>query len=163
MSLEPTPPADDEPPARPTIEDAIAAVLMAVLVLITFANVVVRYFTDQSFAWSEEISVFLMIVMTLVGASAAMARQAHIRIEYLVDRSAPPRRRRLLRFAAACCAGFFLLLAALSVRMVWDEYRFEETTPAIGLPSWWFSVWLPLLSLAIAARAVGLWRRAGQP
>lgn len=160
MSPEPTAPA--EAPSRATVEDVIAALLMAALVLITFANVVVRYFTDQSFAWSEEISVFLMIVMTLAGGSAAVVRQAHIRIDYLVERSTPARRRRLLQFAAGCSAGFFLLLAGLSVRMVWDEFRFEETTPAIGLPSWWFSVWLPVLALVIALRALGCLRRAGR-
>ena len=35
------------------VEDRIGAVLMAVLALITFANVVVRYLTDQSFAWTD--------------------------------------------------------------------------------------------------------------
>jgi hypothetical protein len=42
---------------------------------------------------------------------------------------------------------------------VWDEYRFEETTPGIGLPKWWYSIWLPVLSLAIAGRAFGLYLR----
>lgn len=141
------------------IEDWLAVLIMGALVLITFANVVVRYFTDQSFAWTEEISVFLMIVMTLVGGCAAMARDMHIKIEYLLDTGTKARRRRLKRFGALCSAAFFLLLAGLSVRLVWDEYRFEETTPAIGLPKWWFSIWLPLLSLGIAGRAFGLYQR----
>nr|WP_310740186.1 TRAP transporter small permease [Aquincola tertiaricarbonis] len=134
---------------------------MAALVLITFANVVVRYFSNQSFAWTEEISVFLMIVMTLVGGCAAVARDRHIKIEYLLEVGSDVRRLRLRRFGALCTSGFFLLLGGLSVRMVWDEFRYGETTPAIGLPSWWFSIWLPLLSLAIAGRALGLYRRLG--
>ena len=47
------------------IEDWLTVLVMAALALITFANVLVRYFTDQSFAWTEEISVFLMIVLSL--------------------------------------------------------------------------------------------------
>ena len=70
----------------------------------------------------------------------------------------------MLRFAALCSAVFFMVLAGLSVRMVWDEYRYEETTPGIGLPKWWYSIWLPLLSLAISARAFGLFLRTrGRP
>lgn len=157
------PPEEALPPVKVplALEDWCAVLLMAALVLITFANVVVRYFSNQSFAWTEEISVFLMIVMTLVGGCAAVARDRHIKIEYLLEVGSPARRLRLRRFGALCTSGFFLLLAGLSVRMVWDEFRYGETTPAIGLPSWWFSIWLPLLSLAIAGRALGLYRRLG--
>ena len=67
------------------LEDWLAVLTMAALCLITFANVVVRYFTDASLAWTEEISVFLMIVVTLAGGSAAVARDRHIKIEYFLD------------------------------------------------------------------------------
>jgi len=137
------------------IEDWLAAGLMAVLALITFANVVVRYFTDQSFAWTEEISIFLMIVVTLVGASSAVARNRHIRIEFFADGGSPARRQRLAVFGHAVTLVFFVALAVLSARLVWDEYVFEETSPAIGVPTWWYSVWLPVLSVAIALRALG--------
>jgi len=76
----------EEPPRIPdSIEGFIAAVVMGVLCVITFANVVVRYFSNASIAWTEEISVFLMIVMTLVGGCAAMARDRHIKIEYFLE------------------------------------------------------------------------------
>ena len=39
------------------LEDVLAAVCMGVLALITFANVVLRYLTDESIAWTEEISI----------------------------------------------------------------------------------------------------------
>ena len=61
MSEEP-----DEQTAVPRkIEDWLTVIVMDLLSLITFANVLVRYFTDQSFAWTEEFSVFLMIVLAL--------------------------------------------------------------------------------------------------
>ena len=50
-------------------------------------------------------------------------------------------------------------MAALSVRMVWDDFRFDETSPGIGVPQWWYSIWLPVISLAIAVRALGLFIR----
>lgn len=43
-----------------------------------------------------------------------------------------------------------------------DDYRFEETTPGIGLPSWWYSIWLPIVSFGIALRAIGLMIRRGR-
>jgi TRAP-type C4-dicarboxylate transport system permease small subunit len=50
-------------------------------------------------------------------------------------------------------------MAVLGTRMVWDEYRFGETSPGIGLPKWWYSVWLPILSVGIALRAGGVFLR----
>jgi len=51
----------DEPRSL-RIEDWLTVIIMAALALITFANVLVRYFTNSSFAWTEEISVFLIAI-----------------------------------------------------------------------------------------------------
>ncbi|HRP19867.1 MAG TPA: TRAP transporter small permease [Alicycliphilus sp.] len=166
MSSQPTPgPADHAAPAGAAdpseprslrIEDWLTVIVMALLALITFANVIVRYFTDSSFAWTEEISVFLMIVLALVAGSAAVARDRHIRIEFFCESGSAVRRRRLAQLGALLVALLFAVIAVLSVRVVWDDWRFEETSPGIGVPQWWYSAWLPVLSLLIAWRAIGL-------
>jgi TRAP-type transport system small permease protein len=56
------------------LEEGLAVACMVLLVLITLSNVIARYLTDQSLAWTEEISVFLLVVMTFAGAAAAAAR-----------------------------------------------------------------------------------------
>ncbi|MEO5606971.1 MAG: TRAP transporter small permease [Polaromonas sp.] len=153
----------DEPVKVPLkIEDWLTVLVMAALALITFANVIARYFTSQSFAWTEEFSVFLMIVLALVGSSAAVARDRHIRIEYFSESGSLDRRRALARLGAMLVALLFMLIAVLSLRLVWDDYRFGETSPGIGVPQWWYSIWLPILSLGIALRALGLFIRRGR-
>lgn len=159
----PTPPSDDKAVRVPLkIEDWLTVIVMGALALITFGNVIARYFTSQSFAWTEELSVFLMIVLALVGSSAAVARDRHIRIEYFSDSGSVARRKALARFGAAMVALLFTLIGVLSIRLVWDDYRFEETSPGIGVPQWWYSIWLPILSLGIALRALGLFIRRGR-
>lgn len=144
------------------IEENLAGIVIALLALITFANVVVRYLTHFSFAFTEEFSIFLMVVMTLLGSSSLMAKSGHLGIAYFVDKLAP-RPRRIARLAAAALTGLtFLLLAALGGRMAWDEYRFEVTSPGLGIPTWIYTVWLPILSLAIVLRAAGLMIRIGK-
>jgi TRAP-type C4-dicarboxylate transport system permease small subunit len=144
------------------IEDWLTVIVMALLSLITFANVLVRYFTDQSFAWTEEFSVFLMIVLALVAGSASVARNRQIRIEYFADSGPEKRQRALARFGALMVFFLFALIAVLSVRVVWDDFRFGETSPGIGVPQWWYTIWLPVLSVAIAGRALGLFIRRGR-
>ena len=156
-------PAADEPARVPlAIEDWATVIIMGLLACITFANVLVRYFTSSSFAWTEEFSVFLMILLAMVAGSAAVARDRHIRIEYFSENGPVARRRRLAQFGALMIALLFTLIGSLSIRMVWDDYTFEETTPGIGLPAWWYSIWLPIVSFAIALRAVGLMIRRGR-
>jgi len=155
--------AADEPTRVPlAIEDWATVVIMGLLACITFANVLVRYLTDSSFAWTEEFSVFLMILLAMVAGSAAVARDRHIRIEYFSESGSMARRKRLAQFGAVLVAALFFLIAGLSLRVVWDDWRFEETSPGIGVPQWWYSIWLPIVSTAIALRACGLFVRRGR-
>ena len=152
---------EGDPPVRVplAIEDWLTVLIFGVLVFITFANVLVRYFSNQSFAWTEEISVFLMVILTMVAGSAAVARNRHIRIEAFADGGGAGRRRALAKFSALMVALLFMLLAGLSVRLVIDDVRYEETSPGIGVPQWWYSVWLPVLCALTTARALQLFAR----
>ena len=166
MECEPSPNSSRPKTRIPLmIEENLAGIAIALLGIITFANVVVRYLTNFSFAFTEEFSVFLMVFMALVGGSSVMAKQGHLNIRYLVDKLSPKARRATLIVAIILTAFTFLLLAVFGARMAWDEYRFEVTSPGLGLPTWIYTVWLPLLSLAIFGRAVGvlvrMWRRDG--
>lgn len=156
MSSSPEP---DTPRARRApviIEEIIAVACMVVLVLLTLINVVIRYFTDASFAATEEVSISLMVVMTVAGACAAAARDRHIRIEYFYETGSAGRRKRLALLSAAVTCVFFVVLSALSARVVWDEYSYQETTMALGLPRWWFTVWVPAMCLVLALRAAAV-------
>ena len=139
-----------------SIEENLAGIILGLLALITFANVLVRYLTNFSFAFTEEISIFFMVIMTLLGSASLMAKGGHLNIAYFVDRL-PPKYLRTARISATALNGLmFLLQAIFGARMAWDEYRFEVTSPGLGIPTWIYTVWLPLLALAIAGRAVGV-------
>lgn len=144
-------------------EDWLGALAMALLALITFVNVLVRYLTNESFAWSEELSTSLMVILTMVAAGAAVARDRHIRIEFLFASGSGVRQRRLATLSGLATIATFLIMFGLGLRLLWDDYRYEVTSPGIGVPQWWYTLWLPVLSLTIAARAmqrlVRTWRR----
>ncbi len=141
------------------IERAIMALTMGLLCCITMANVVVRYLTNISFAFTEEISVVLMVVMTLVGAAHAFVDNKHIAITYFVDLGGPRWRAAARTLGILAGLAMFGLLAAFGVRMAWDDFRFEVTSPALGIPQWIYTVWLPLLSFLILVRLAGALRR----
>ena len=145
-------------PAR--LERAFAAGCMALLCIITFSNVLVRYLTNVSFAFTEEISVFLLLVLTLVGSVSAFVEGRHVRITLLVDK--------LPNAGKAVCSclewsanvAMFALLAWTGYRMAMDDFEFEVTSPGLGLPQWLYTAWLPLLSALIVLRLFLLVKRS---
>lgn len=149
-------PAGEEPPRIPVkIEEFFAALTMALICLITFANVVVRYFTDESFAFTEEFSVFLMVVLTFVGASAAFAKNTHIRMSFLVEKL-PPRIAHYVEIAVMLAAAvLFAILVWYGSKLLQDDWNFDTTSPGIGIPQWIYTLWLPLLSALITLRILG--------
>jgi TRAP-type transport system small permease protein len=164
---DPHPPADSAAPAGAgperadtprvslRIEEALAAAAMALICLISFANVVVRYLTNASFAFTEEISVFLLVVLTLVGAAAAFARDRNIRVTFFVQMGRPRLRLAAEVLGLALSIVLFLMVAWYGWRFVVDDWQYGTTSPGLGLPRWVYSVWLPALAIAIAARAFG--------
>jgi TRAP-type C4-dicarboxylate transport system permease small subunit len=149
--------AQAEPATRVplTFEKVVAAAAMAALCLITLGNVVARYLTNYSFAFTEEYSIALMVVVTMLGAAIATAADRQIRITWFAD-LLPPRGRRAAEIAATVAViVMFALLVLLGGRLVWDEYRFEVTSPGLGEPQWIYTLALPLLSLAVIGRALG--------
>jgi TRAP-type C4-dicarboxylate transport system permease small subunit len=138
-----------------TFEKVVAALAMAALCLITFGNVVARYLTNYSFAFTEEYSIALMVVVTMLGAGIATAADRQIRITWFAERL-PPRLRVAAEIVATLATvAMFMLLVVFGGRLVWDEYRFEVTSPGLGDPQWIYTLALPLLSAAVIGRAVG--------
>jgi TRAP-type C4-dicarboxylate transport system permease small subunit len=149
------------PPGQPRVrvplalEDWVSVLVLSALALITFINVIVRYLTSGSFAWTEEISVFLLIILTMVAGSTAFVRMQHIRIEAVADRGTPA----LAIVSAVVVLGFFMVLTLLSARMAFDDYTWGDTSPAIGIPNWWYTIWMPVLACVITLRVAGMLRR----
>ena len=141
-------------PRSVSIERALLACVMALLCVITMANVVVRYFTNISFAFTEEVSVFLLVFLTFVGSAKAFLDGNQMAVTYFIDKLAWRWKRRWLLFGLAMSAIMIALLVWYGVRMAWDDYDMEVTSPGLGWQQWAYTVWLPLLSLVVLARIV---------
>jgi TRAP-type C4-dicarboxylate transport system permease small subunit len=140
-------------------EEVVLAIGMAGIALITAANVVTRYLTNISLAFTEELSMALMVIVALVGTSYAAACGNHIRIGYFIDSLSPRGRRRAELLSLSAVALCFLILAVYGAQMAWDDYSFEAISPGLGYPQWMFSMWLPILSVLILGRvAERAWR-----
>lgn len=149
-------PADTLPPRVPvSLEGAIGAGLMALLCVITFANVVTRYLTNVSLAFTEEFSVTLMVILALVGAASAFAKGQHLRMGFAADKLSPVPRLRLEALVLLLGMALFALIAWYGARLTWDEFNFEVSSSGLGVPQWLYTMWLPVLCVVVCARIAG--------
>lgn len=95
--------------------------LLAAMAVIIFVNVALRYLTNQSIEWAEEVSRHMMIWLTFLGAGPVLRYGGHIAIENLQD--ALPR-----SFAVAIRAFVAVLLFAFFGFMVWYGWLYMGRT-----------------------------------
>ncbi|MFK7754981.1 MAG: TRAP transporter small permease [Sedimentitalea sp.] len=92
------------------LEETAIAVLLGLMTIITFANVIARFFFNSNILWALELTVFLFAWLVLFGASYAVKKHAHLGVDAIVNLLSPPARRILALIAVAACLVFALLM-----------------------------------------------------
>jgi len=64
--------------------EAVIGVILAVMVVLVFGNVVLRYGFNSGIAVSEEVSRYLFVWLTFLGAIVAVHEHAHLGVDTLV-------------------------------------------------------------------------------
>lgn len=105
--------------------------ILAAMALMVFANVVLRLTTDTSILWVEEMSRFLMIWLTFLGAGLVLRYGGHIGIDNLQE--AFPRQAKLIRGVVfALMLAFFVFMLIMGIR--YSIFTWGQTTAAMEIP-----------------------------
>ncbi|MEM9552253.1 MAG: TRAP transporter small permease [Pseudomonadota bacterium] len=92
------------------IEETAIAILLGLMTVITFANVIARFFFNSNILWALELTVFMFAWLVLLGASYAVKKHAHLGVDAILNMLAPAPRRVMALIASAACIIFALLL-----------------------------------------------------
>ena len=71
----------------------LIALFLAIMVVLVFGNVVLRYGFNSGITVSEEVSRWLFVWLTFLGAIVALREHGHLGVDMLVKRLPPPARR----------------------------------------------------------------------
>ena len=93
--------------------------LLAAMSVIIFVNVAMRYLTNQSLEWAEEVSRHMMIWLTFLGAGPVLRYGGHIAVDNLQD-AMPTMLARATRMLVA------LLLFAFFGIMIWYGWLYMQ-------------------------------------
>jgi len=128
---------------------ALIGIMMGVMFILVFINVVTRYIFGFSFATTEEVSTFLMIWITYIGAGLAL-REGRLAAIDLFQDMIPPKTRRFFRaLLGAAILLFFGILAYYGAGMV--KFGWSQETWATQIPRG-----IPYLAVPIGAVVFGL-------
>lgn len=136
--------------------------LLGIMVVLVFGNVLLRYVFNSGIVFSEEVSRFVFMWLTLIGALVVMKDNAHLGMSSVVDRLGDTGKR-ICRFASdalvlACCA----LLAHGTWKQV--VIGLDNRAPVTGVPLGLVYLCLLISSAGMAlVVAHSMWRQlAGQ-
>ena len=132
--------------------------LLAVMVVLVFGNVVLRYAFNSGIVFSEEVARFVFMWVTLIGALVVMKDKAHLGMSSLVDRLGETGQR-ICRFASdTLTLGCCLLLAHGAWKQV--VIGMGDHAPVTGVPLGLVYLCLVVSSAGMALLlAHSLWRQ----
>jgi TRAP-type C4-dicarboxylate transport system permease small subunit len=116
--------------------EAVIVVCLALMVVLVFGNVVLRYAFNSGIAVSEELSRWLFVWLTFLGAIVALREHGHLGTEALVSRLGPLGRK------ACLVAGYVLMLGCCWLlfqgSLEQTKINWDVSAPSSGASMAWF-------------------------
>ncbi len=113
----------------------VIVVCLAMMVVLVFGNVVLRYAFNSGITMSEELSRWLMVWLTFLGAIVALREHAHLGVDTLI-RALPPLGKRLCFIASYSLmlfADWLLLSGSWQQTLITAGDRAPATNLSVGL------------------------------
>jgi TRAP-type C4-dicarboxylate transport system permease small subunit len=152
-------------------ERHLLSALMGLLMVLVLLNVVTRY-TGIPLYWVDEASVYCVVWLTFIGASAMTRLRLDFAVTLLTDRFSE----KWVRVAKASASGGVLVLGLALLAMCWlwmdpigiAQYRFDakeyaaesfnflytERTQTLEWPVWLLQTILPIFALTLSLHAL---------
>jgi len=140
------------------LEGAIAACLLLMVVLV-FGNVVLRYGFNSGITISEELSRWLFVWLTFLGALIGLREHAHLGTDALVARLGPRGKKACLFISH----GLMLLICWMLFRGSLEQTKinWDVSAPSSGASmAWFYSVGIVFSVSAALVTLSDLWRLA---
>ena len=154
-----------------SLEKLLVTVLAAVLVLLILLNIVTRA-AGAAIFWVDELAIYTMIWMALIGASAMVRMRVGVAVTLFTDLLTPV----LRRIVARLVDGIVLLLALTLLILCWQWYDpfalvqsgfdldvfsqstfkfiYNEPTSTVGIRKFWIWLAVPLMAVNMTVHAV---------
>jgi TRAP-type C4-dicarboxylate transport system permease small subunit len=136
------------------LEEFILVLALAVMTVISFANILSRNIANMSLSFTEEITINLFVLITFVGTAVGVRRYAHLSFTLLFDRGGKGFKKVIIAFTTFVGLLLFGVLFWYGIQMVLFQMDIGQKTPALGLPQWILSISLPIGAFLCIIRTI---------
>ena len=134
------------------LEEGMMATLLALMTLLTFVQVVLRYVFNTGLVWSVEATTYSFAALVLIGMSYGVRTQTHIAVDLLTNKLPKPIRRHVALLSIVLClvyAGLMLYGASVFVERLAALGNMARDIPA---PKWLLTLVMPVGFALLAFR-----------
>ncbi len=114
-----------------SLTEYVLFVLVGSMVAIVFAQVIFRFVFHASLPWSEEASRYIMVWLSMLGASVGLRRKGHIGVEALVLLFSPSLKRKVEIATAVFTGAFFVGIIYYGLKLF--SVVVNQESPAMGI------------------------------
>ena len=130
------------------IENAVLALSMVLVLVLTFGNVIARKIFQHSLGFTEEITVAVFVLISLLGAGVAARDGGLVNLSLLPDRLKKKQQKILRVISTVVCLFYSLILTVEGINRVMTDHTL---TPILHLPksAFWVFVIIGGISLTL--------------
>ena len=144
--------------------ELLVMVVVAVLVVDVLWQVFTRFILKSPSTWTEELAVFMLIWVSLLGSAVALNRGAHLGIDYFVGKLSPKKRLYTEVFVFLCISLFSVTVMVLGgIDLVISTLKLQQLSPALGIKVGYVYLAIPISGFFLALYSIiGLVERLAQ-
>ncbi|CAM3653893.1 MULTISPECIES: TRAP transporter small permease [Brevibacillus] len=114
------------------VTNVLMAVCLSGMAILVFLNVVLRYAFDSGITWSEEMSRFLFVWLTFLGAIGALKDNSHLGVDMFIKKL--PLVGKKVAFVLSNLIVLYVLWLVLDGSWKSTMISTKALSPAVGLP-----------------------------
>ena len=141
-----------------TIENVFAAGTLGLAAAISIINVFLRQF-GESWFWTEEAVIYLIIYSTFVGAVITLRHNEHVSVDILGVFFKDRGKKWLALVAGVVTIIYLVIMGYLGWQLLAEPFSRTTVTPVLKLPLWVVELAVPIGMTLMLLRAIEmLWR-----
>lgn len=126
------------------IEEIAVVLCLSIMTVLTFSNVIARYVFSASFSFSEEITTYLFVLLSLLGTAIAAKRKAHLGLTIITDRVSEKKAKVLTIIGYILASVFTGAIVYYGILMVISQFTLGQKTAGMQWPEWIFGSFVPI-------------------
>ena len=110
------------------------AVMLAVMSILSFVNVIMRYFFKSALSWSDEVCCYCLALSAFFALSCAIRMGTSIRVDTFVTLLSKKAQKILELVCSVVMIGFLVFLLKGTFEITANAARIGQASPALRIP-----------------------------